>query len=216
MPKECRAVVMDLNMNRGQAEAAKKQRTSMIHDLSIQPAALSATPSLANRRLDTGGHEPSPPSKSKWDDYAESAERADEPPDEAGHELDKHNRIVIGQVERDKPAARRTAKRAAPKPKKYSRQGASANAPSTSIVAPGPAVVSRPAGRSAFSQALAAMSQPQTAVPRQQTSESQARVAAVPRKRGLESIQASAGDTAEQQGPSRWECYASDSGSESD
>ncbi|KAJ2125958.1 hypothetical protein IW147_000430 [Coemansia sp. RSA 720] len=209
-PKECRAVVMDLNMNRGHAEAAKKQRTNVAGTMSIQPATLSTSsfdkdmPNLHDRDL-------SPLQMSKWDDFAEDEEP--EPTNEANVDLDSYNRIVIGRVENDNPASGRSqTKQKVTMPTK----------PPTNV--PNNSNVPKSTGQSVFSQALAAMTPKngsqrpapqQRHVPQQRPAPHQlpvqATTAPAPRKRILDTT------TLDQtQAQSRWDCYASDSDSASD
>ncbi|KAJ2280390.1 hypothetical protein EV176_001035 [Coemansia sp. RSA 451] len=201
-PKECRTVVMDLNMNRGHAEAAKKQRTNLVDTMSIQPATLSTTP-FDKDSPNSHDRDPSPPQMSKWNDFAEDEEP--EPTNEANSDLDTYNRIVIGRVENDKPASTRSQpkQKVTNMPTKPPK-----NKPSNDLNDP------KAAGQSVFSQALAAMAPkhvPQRPV-LQKPPAVQAAAAPAPRKRRLDTTT----PDPTQQIESRWNCYASDSDSASD
>ncbi|KAJ2329212.1 pheromone-regulated protein prm10 [Coemansia sp. RSA 2702] len=192
-PKKCRAAVMDLNMNRGQAQAAKKQHIALASKDCMLPAS-SYTPSAA---LQNEQHSDLP-TTSKWDGYADD-EAANEPAaDETEFGTDKHNRIVVGRVEKDKPAARRPAKRAEPQKTRTNHSAATACTPTAQT-----------SGKSAFAQAIASIAQQRRPAQQQQQQKQQASQPPNPRRALSKPSPAPLG-ASEPQDPSRWDCYASD------
>ncbi|KAJ2370214.1 hypothetical protein H4S01_000520 [Coemansia sp. RSA 2610] len=192
-PKKCRAAVMDLNMNRGQAQAAKKQHIALASKDCMLPAS-SYTPSAA---LQNEQHSDLP-TTSKWDGYADD-EAANEPAaDETEFGTDKHNRIVVGRVEKDKPAARCPAKRAEPQKTRTNHSAATACTPTAQT-----------SGKSAFAQAIASITQQRRPAQQQQQQKQQASQPPNPRRALSKPSPAPLG-ASEPQDPSRWDCYASD------
>ncbi|KAJ2777775.1 hypothetical protein H4R18_004970 [Coemansia javaensis] len=190
--KECRAAVMELNMSRGQAAAAAAAAAS-----AAAARAQSHRPHADTGHSDicyaTDQGEAGPLAASRWDEYAEKTQQS---ASDAEAELDQHNRIVVGRLaEQDAGPAKRAQRR--PQPAK----GASSTQtrPKPYDRAPPPAL---PAERPTLAQALAGLAK------RQQPPKE----APAPREPAI----AAAATAQEQDGPSRWDCYASDSDADSE
>ncbi|KAJ2162296.1 hypothetical protein GGF46_000787 [Coemansia sp. RSA 552] len=197
---------MELNMKRGQIQAAKEQCAQSVYE--IQRTALPGVSSQADSNAATHSEQQAPEhaQSSKWDRFADKPDDLHDPHDN-GPDLDKHNRIVVGRVEKRIPAVHKGSKRT-PKQK----HGTEHAAPASS-------------NRSALSQALAAMSR-QTHQTKQQQSAvaAQSTPAPIPTSTDIPAIAAAKAPAAKSkqpgpaadkpQEPSRWDAFADDSDSD--
>ncbi|KAJ2441777.1 hypothetical protein GGF42_007180 [Coemansia sp. RSA 2424] len=128
-PKECRPVVMELNMNRGQAESAKLNRASQAdqshqHLSDNYNGGSDASQDMTAQQLHGVGQ--GAKAESRWTTYEDNAEDTGDKPEDAAHDLDRFNRVVVGKIEQSeakKQATVKTAKRKAPTPRVQPRSG---------------------------------------------------------------------------------------------
>ncbi|KAJ2717340.1 hypothetical protein H4R19_000092 [Coemansia spiralis] len=210
-PKDCRAAVMELNMSRGQAEMTK---ALCMDSMSAEPRRTATTSSAASSEMSGGHLQPDPasraaPEMSRWDEFADDASADTADPlargSDAEHGLDRHNRVVVGCVE---PGASAAPKRAGRKPQnpRPTRRQRTENDPASTTACHAPnhktQTQETPLPAPTLSQALATLSQTRQRVAGAQGN---AGTCAPPSR-----------EPAKQDGPSRWNCYASDSESASD
>ncbi|KAJ1998261.1 hypothetical protein H4R26_005522 [Coemansia thaxteri] len=115
-PKDCRAAVMDFNMNRGRAEAAKLSHTCSVdqkHEQQDDAHASGMSEALETNVQQHYSSGPGAPAGSKWSEYVDDSDDAESKTAENTDELDAHNRIGIGRIEQ-----RETKQRASAKPRK--------------------------------------------------------------------------------------------------
>ncbi|KAJ2403298.1 hypothetical protein GGI23_000003 [Coemansia sp. RSA 2559] len=104
-PKECRAAVMELNMQRGKAQAQKEEQAKKhnVPPVEMAPERIASAAGYAVEEEKNEGGEGEP---SKW------AKFEDEEPKETEEEetpVDRYNRIVVGQAEKPQKKRRATA-----------------------------------------------------------------------------------------------------------
>ncbi|KAJ2909015.1 hypothetical protein GGI21_002305 [Coemansia aciculifera] len=101
-PKECRSVVMELNMNRGQAESERLNRACQVEQLRQSLDNSHYASPDASQYLREG--EKNDKTESKWATYTDNAEDADDKPEDDDNisDLDTFNRVVVGRAEQNK------------------------------------------------------------------------------------------------------------------
>ncbi|KAJ2805514.1 hypothetical protein H4R21_001230 [Coemansia helicoidea] len=222
-PKECRTAVMELNMGRGQADMAKAQRMEAVSVALQHAGAASATTDTRDppfARPQAGLTSLAAPTKSRWDEYTEDppADAAGSSPRSADTEpgLDRFNRVVVGRAEQGANTAPKRAGSTPQNPRPAQRQRMGRKPPASAptrpnldlqkqtleAAAPPPPPLSAPSARHTLSQALATLAKPTQPAPAAQGAVD---TRAPPDR-----------EPAGQDGASRWDCYASDSGSASE
>ncbi|KAJ2799448.1 hypothetical protein H4R20_004433 [Coemansia guatemalensis] len=217
-PKECRSAVMDLNMNRGQAELAKEQH---IDTAASHRRLTDVQSSLKRHEVATDGDGSVRAVGSKWNEFSEDASDIEAHVNDEDDRLDKHNRIVIETSDINVPTECRPAKRprhralpALHAPQKNSKV-ANTHTGHSMPHKPSDSAVSRIDSSGALSQALASVRRQNrpvdsiTAISNSSFSRTIGTAAAANTSKRLS-------DIAKPSSPSRWDSYASESDSGSD
>ncbi|KAJ2829630.1 hypothetical protein FBU31_002657 [Coemansia sp. 'formosensis'] len=175
-PKECRSMVMELNMKRGQAESAKLSHASLVEQSSQSHDEEPSVNIRTGKQVSAGNVgdvEGNANSESRWATYEDTAEESGVRLEDDTHDLDEFNRVIVGRAEPsdvNRQVATNTKQRKPPAPRVQPRI-ASATLASTRpqqqlpsvrhmpYKRPDPQVDTQTKERPTFSQALASLTQ---------------------------------------------------------